>query len=353
MPFARQIEFARLNESDVRAEVIDPLLRALGYQAGTQNNIERERTLRYDRAFLGRKKATDPIIRGKPDYVLEVGSHGRWLIEVKAPNAPLDIEAFEQAQSYSLHPNVSASVFVLTNGRRFSVYRANAATESDHLLSFSFEEGANFWERLKSLLSPDGFKRNVPQPNFDPREPVAEGFGAKVRIGAGKVSPSDAQFRSNLNVPFDQATIDAVKQMQNPIRRGVCERGENGQIEVKIEFGSSISHLESILKEKGIMNLSLQTNDQFISMDPDRPSLFTGQFSMTAEAGEIFFDIATWQAMPLQLGFSSVSRADALGFIDGDSFRGTYFQRSTIDVGIPGLNMELEIVGDFEMDILG
>lgn len=65
------MNFDQMNEADIRAEVIDPLLRLLGYRSGTELNIERERMLRYPRMSLGRKKPTDPEIRGRPDYILE------------------------------------------------------------------------------------------------------------------------------------------------------------------------------------------------------------------------------------------------------------------------------------------
>jgi hypothetical protein len=64
------MNFDAMNEADIRAEVIDPLLRHLGYQSGTEFNIVRERTLRYPRMSFGRKKRTDPELKGRPDYIL-------------------------------------------------------------------------------------------------------------------------------------------------------------------------------------------------------------------------------------------------------------------------------------------
>jgi hypothetical protein len=50
------MKFEAMNEADIRAEIIDPLLRFLGYQSGTEFNIVREHTLRYPHKSLGRKK---------------------------------------------------------------------------------------------------------------------------------------------------------------------------------------------------------------------------------------------------------------------------------------------------------
>jgi hypothetical protein len=86
------MNFDQMNEADIRAEVIDPLLRLLGYRSGTELNIERERMLRYPRMSLGRKKPTDPEIRGRPDYILETRGVDRWIIEAKPPNQEISQE---------------------------------------------------------------------------------------------------------------------------------------------------------------------------------------------------------------------------------------------------------------------
>src|SRR5437016_14640977 len=83
------LSFDAMNEADVRAEVIDPVLHALGYRSGTEHNILRERALelRYLHIFLGRKKpGKDPVLRGKPDYICEVRGFARWPVEAKPPS---------------------------------------------------------------------------------------------------------------------------------------------------------------------------------------------------------------------------------------------------------------------------
>ena len=64
--------FEEFNETDVREEIIAPLLRRLGYSSRTDNNIIREQPLRYAKSFLGRKNPSkDPELRGVADYILE------------------------------------------------------------------------------------------------------------------------------------------------------------------------------------------------------------------------------------------------------------------------------------------
>jgi hypothetical protein len=74
-----------MNETDVREVIVRPLLHALGYRQGsTAATILTEKSLRYSKQFLGRKKPEkDADLVGRADYVCEVVSFGRWVVEVK------------------------------------------------------------------------------------------------------------------------------------------------------------------------------------------------------------------------------------------------------------------------------
>jgi hypothetical protein len=85
--------FERMNEADVREDVIAPLLHRLGYSSGSNYDIIREQLLRYPRQFLGRKDAKkDPELRGKADYVLEIEKRLTWVVEAKPPSTPIRID---------------------------------------------------------------------------------------------------------------------------------------------------------------------------------------------------------------------------------------------------------------------
>ena len=61
----------------------------------------------------------DPLLRGKADYILEASGKVRWVIEAKAPDVQIDIDAIEQAWSYASHAEIRAVYFVLSNGKEF------------------------------------------------------------------------------------------------------------------------------------------------------------------------------------------------------------------------------------------
>src|SRR6266481_636588 len=122
------------NESDVREDVAMPLLLALGYAAGTGNDIIREKTLAYSSSFLGRKKKTDPPLRGRADYILTVLGAGSWTLEIKAENVEIDRDAIEQAITYARHPEVSGSYAAVLNGRRFVVFHNTQRSDERPLI---------------------------------------------------------------------------------------------------------------------------------------------------------------------------------------------------------------------------
>ncbi len=130
------------NETDVREEIATPLLTALGYERGTSNDIAREPSLTYERQFLGRKKPTDPPLRGRADYVLSVMGAGRWVLEIKAPNEPIDVDAIEQAISYGRHPEVSASYAVVLDGTRLTVHHTTQRSIDPPLVDLSVVDAA-------------------------------------------------------------------------------------------------------------------------------------------------------------------------------------------------------------------
>ncbi len=120
---AQAPDFNTMNETDVREILVRPLIDQLGYRHGTEATVITEKTLRYEKAFLGRKNPKkDPPLVGRADYICEVVSYGRWVIEVKSPAEPLSQDVVEQAHTYASHPEIAATFFLVTNGRLFRLY---------------------------------------------------------------------------------------------------------------------------------------------------------------------------------------------------------------------------------------
>ena len=130
-----ELPFSTMNETDVRAEVLEPLLRRLGYSMAGGAVIKREQALSYPLLYLGRKKpGKDLKLRGIADYTLEVAGHARWTLEAKPPSVLLDEEVIQQAWSYAIHPEVQSSYFAICNGRVLKVYSTSSAWGAAALL---------------------------------------------------------------------------------------------------------------------------------------------------------------------------------------------------------------------------
>ncbi len=169
--------FERFNETDVREEVIAPLLRQLGYRAESDNNIIREQPLRYPRISLGLKNPKkDPELRGKADYILEVGDRLRWVIEAKAPDVAIDVEAVGQAWTYASHREIRAIYHALCNGRTLLVFRTAEGPNSAAILSLAYEEFDGKFQQLTNLLSPEALTRDFPMMQVDTGPPLAPGL---------------------------------------------------------------------------------------------------------------------------------------------------------------------------------
>ncbi|MDR0525802.1 MAG: hypothetical protein LBG90_08040, partial [Spirochaetaceae bacterium] len=67
-------------EAEVRAEIIDPILKELGF---THENILREKALHSPFLKTGSTKRPVLLI---PDYLLKIGNAYAWVLDAKAPN---------------------------------------------------------------------------------------------------------------------------------------------------------------------------------------------------------------------------------------------------------------------------
>ncbi|MDR0560230.1 MAG: type I restriction enzyme HsdR N-terminal domain-containing protein [Prevotellaceae bacterium] len=139
------------NEADVRAIIIDPLLKVLGF---THENIIREQSLKSPFLRTGSKKRKVSLI---PDYVLKVNNACAWVLDAKTPGQKtVGSDNVEQVYIYAAHPEIRSNYFALCNGLEFACFRT-VDTEKP-VLYFRIEDIDLYWDELKKLLSPAGFQ---------------------------------------------------------------------------------------------------------------------------------------------------------------------------------------------------
>lgn len=101
------------SEEDVRAEIIDPVIRILGYAKETYFSLQREKHL---------KVADGDLFI---DYRMTLWSQAFWIIEakkVKRKSLKFSSRELGQALLYAVHPEIDAALVVLCDGRVFEVY---------------------------------------------------------------------------------------------------------------------------------------------------------------------------------------------------------------------------------------
>ncbi|MBN1253631.1 MAG: type I restriction enzyme HsdR N-terminal domain-containing protein [Bacteroidales bacterium] len=155
--FYKDFDFQLLNseefkEDAVREELINPILKSLGYKAYGHNKIIYSKTLAHPFVKIGSKKRQINIV---PDYLFEINGKYSWVLDAKAPNENiLSGDHIEQVYSYAIHPDIHADIFALCNGKEFAAFKKN---EKEPLLFFQLSEIDQHWDEIQKLLSPDIF----------------------------------------------------------------------------------------------------------------------------------------------------------------------------------------------------
>lgn len=307
------INFQNLNETDIREEILAPLIRRLGYRSGSEHNVIREQSLRYPRIFIGRKNSKkDPILRGIADYILEAGEV-RWVIEAKAPQVEIDVDTVEQAYTYANHPEVRAVYFSLSNGRRLVVFQTNRGPKSEPVLDLSYDEFENKYKIIESLLSPSSILNNNPKANLDIGTPIGKGLRSVVRITNGVIS----YHGNSLNIP-------ALREMQTTISGGAVERDEKGSLVAFLNTIAPTRSMQNLNKKLGLSSFEMFSNDIRISSDTSKPTIFRSEQTITIPAGEKLLDINSWEEITLPINMICKVISQASGHLEDNKFYGDF-----------------------------
>jgi hypothetical protein len=316
-----------LNETDVREEIIAPLIRKLGYRSGTLHNVLREQSLRYPRIFLGRKDYNkDPPLRGKADYILEAGGSVRWVIEAKSPTCEIGTDEIEQAWSYANHPEVRAVYFVLCNGKRILIFQTNRAPSAPALLEIAYEEleEQTKQEIVFNILSPNAVLRDHPPSEIDTKPPLGPGLRSFIRITGGYIRYDKSSFQ-----------MPALTEFQATIIGGAVERDSEGRMVAFLELSGPSRSLQEFTERLGLSKFEMLSNDFSFSSSPERPTTFTYAHSVIFPEGEELIDINTWKKVKLPFNLPVSVNATATGVLESNQFKGKFVNHSLINGTLP------------------
>ncbi|MEE9433964.1 MAG: type I restriction enzyme HsdR N-terminal domain-containing protein [Sphingorhabdus sp.] len=306
-------DFDSMNETDVREVVVRPFLESLGYRHGTQATIRTEVPLRYDKAFLGRKKpAKDPAL-GRADYICEAIGYGRWVVEVKAPNREIDHHDVEQAHTYAAHPEISAIYFLVTNGRDFQLYMTSRLKAP--LLQWEYEEIEDLRLQICNLLEFDAIKKYEAKVTPDVGLPLAKGFPSRLRIPGGEIVYA-SHYSDH---PLLQQ--DVIGDTVAPITEGEVSRRNDGRILAKLRVLSITGAGRKLNEKLGLDRFEFTANAAEISRDDDSPTIFKNIQTGAIEEGELI-EAPGMGEIPCPFTVSFEVFSEAIGFLEGDVFKG-------------------------------
>lgn len=346
------------NEADVREEIAMPFLTALGYEGGSSNDILREVSLGYDKFFLGRKKKTDPTLRGRADYVLVVTGSARWTLEVKSPSEEITVDAIEQAISYAKHPEIAGSYASILNGKRFVVFHGAQASNDKPLIDLAVNDPNELATKVGSVLSPSAIRRDCSPPKIDLAEPLAEGFRSSANISGGAISYSDFVIRCNMQLPAPAAKYfgDISKKMcgyRSIITGGTVWR-DDGIARIRAKLTWEVPHDEMLefMRDKHLQDgeyISLSPN---ISSDPSNPTVFDIVGKVDIARGEKLFSPLTWSSIVAGFSTSMTYRGQALGSIRDKRFSGLFqTEYETRTPVMPRLLISFLTTGKFDLGL--
>ena len=82
--------------------------------------------------------------------------------------------------------------------------------------------------------------------------------------------------------------------------------------------------LQKLNERLGLASFEMVSNDTQISSDENNPTVFTGQQSVLLPAGEVIFDINSWQEVQLPMNISCNVVTKAEGYLHDSCYSGVF-----------------------------
>lgn len=343
------------NETDVREEIATPFLQNLGYERGTSNEILRERALKYERHFLGRKKDSDPPIRGRADYILSVMGAARWCLETKPPHEEIEKDQIDQAISYARHPEVAGAYAAIMNGLRFVVFHSSQTSNDQPIVDISIINPTQLADELRGLLSPEAIRRDCSPSIVDLNQPLAPGLRSEATVLRGYVEYESYTWESTMPLPpvatkpLDEMTQRMTGRREN-MNGGRIYRDEKSRIHADLDWAVAHESLGQLIADENVMQFDYISLGPSLSNESKAPTAFDIVGRTRLEEGVNVFDTITWTQRQLEMETIMILRGQGTGHINGDIFDGQFQieQQCTVPQ-VPNLMINFYAIGNFNV----
>lgn len=340
---------ALLSEAAVREEIIAPILRALHYRSGGENDIRYELPLQYPRDFLGRKKPqTDPPIRGKADYVCYAGGRVAWTIEAKPSGAEISTNDIEQAYTYARHPEVRAVYFCLCNGLEFRVYVTDDAAEQP-ILTIDPRDRRATVRTLRPLLGPPALLHRFAHAAASTLPPIGPGLTSFAQIVRGSIA-------------YERWIPEAphMNGMTISVTGGAIQRINNSGLHAYWEAQAPHTAVQRILERLGLTRTDAHSTATELSDRVDAPTVFEVKTTTVLPQGEQLWNLQKHETVVVPVPIECYLTARATGVLSGSTFSGAFELHNVyiakqwpIDKQAPEIppSFEMTGIGEFEFQL--
>lgn len=319
-------ELPELNEQGVREEILAPILKALGYSSFGENQINRERVIRYPYTYLGRKgKKGEAKLAAKPDYELDAGPNHRIVIEAKSTKMDISEDDIDQAYSYAAHPEVKAVIYILTNAKKFLIFHTFNANPYQPIRKLDYSE-LKFLPEAFSFLTPLNVQANFPLPRKDFGVPVILGGQTSTMQGTGQLAFS---YGGNFILGQHQDMAILTKDPSD-LLNCVVARDEEGRIKIHFETMSRNVHIKAFQQTMGFNTVNAFSHDKYISTNAEVPTLFTGDYHLILEAGTRMLNPEDGAEIVTPFDFMVLQRFSALVVMDDKAAKFLFEGRMSI-----------------------
>jgi hypothetical protein len=129
-----------------------------------------------------------------------------------------------------------------------------------------------------------------------------------------------------------------------PIIGGYIKPNDFGKLEVYIQTEVPFQSLQRLNERLGLDSMRLLSESNTISMDADKPIVFTSSTDHILPQGEMILDISTWQEKPLAMNMHVQTQTTASGHLKGKVFQGKFEAILTYHE----INFKIGLNGDFQ-----
>lgn len=151
----RALETPGYPEDSVRENIVNPILRQLGYGTSGPHQVMPAQAVTNPFVYLGASQHKVSIL---PDYLLRVDNANAFTLGVTAPSVNIHRgEVVEQAFAYAIHPEIRAFYYGLCNGRELCVYKW---TRVEPVLAIPVADLGGRWEELVRLVGPQALTKS-------------------------------------------------------------------------------------------------------------------------------------------------------------------------------------------------